>query len=135
MPASRAAWTVAIERLRSSGRPSMDIGMPPRPIALTVVLPRVRVCIEQAPRVALRRPVAPARCLRTQPSPPQRGPVTDRLGDADAAVDALRAAGVTSGTPVALAAARDGAGLAALGRCWAVAAPAAEVVRRVGSAL
>src|SRR3954453_17651526 len=42
-PASRAAWMVRIER-SSSGRPSMDIGMPPRPIALTVLDPMVRCC-------------------------------------------------------------------------------------------
>ena len=35
---------VAIERARS-GRPSIDIGMPPSPIALTVCWPMVRCCM------------------------------------------------------------------------------------------
>ena len=35
-PASSAAWTVARQRARSSGRPSIDRGIPPSPIALTV---------------------------------------------------------------------------------------------------
>jgi hypothetical protein len=39
-PASSAAWIVAMER-SSSGRPSIDIGMPPRPMALTVTVPIV----------------------------------------------------------------------------------------------
>src|SRR5918992_6071568 len=43
MPASSAAWMVAMERA-SSGRPSMDIGMPPSPMALTFVSPMVRIC-------------------------------------------------------------------------------------------
>src|SRR5689334_7333165 len=42
MPASSAAWMVAIDR-SSSGRPSIDIGIPPRPIALTWTSPIVRV--------------------------------------------------------------------------------------------
>jgi hypothetical protein len=33
-PASSAAWIVAIDR-SVSGRPSIDIGMPPSPMALT----------------------------------------------------------------------------------------------------
>ena len=40
-PASRAAWMVLIER-SSSGRPSMDMGIPPRPMAPTLVPPIVR---------------------------------------------------------------------------------------------
>src|SRR5256885_16954693 len=54
-PASSAAWIVAIER-RSSGRPSIDIGMPPRPIALTATPPMCRVCI----RTSLWSVVVPA---------------------------------------------------------------------------
>ena len=38
IPASRAAWMVAMERA-SSGRPSIDIGMPPSPMALTLASP------------------------------------------------------------------------------------------------
>ena len=34
MPSSSAAWMVLIERSRS-GRPSIDMGMPPRPMAET----------------------------------------------------------------------------------------------------
>ncbi|NEC48352.1 hypothetical protein G3I18_07140, partial [Actinospica acidiphila] len=41
IPASRAAWTVATA-WSSSGRRSMDRGMAPRPIALTVTSPRRR---------------------------------------------------------------------------------------------
>jgi hypothetical protein len=37
-PASSAAWIVLIERC-SSGLPSMDIGIPPSPIALTATSP------------------------------------------------------------------------------------------------
>src|SRR3954470_5383510 len=44
MPASRAAWMVAIDRWRS-GRPSIDMGMAPRPMAETVTSPMVRVFI------------------------------------------------------------------------------------------
>jgi DNA polymerase-1 len=61
--------------------------------------------------------------------------VTHRLDGAEAAVGALLGAGVTRGTPVAVAAGGAGSGIAAGGRCWAVTAPPAEVVRRVGSAL
>jgi len=39
-PASSAAWIVAMER-SSSGRPSIDIGIAPRPMALTVAAPIV----------------------------------------------------------------------------------------------
>ncbi len=42
-PASSEAWMAAMLWLRSSGRPSMDIGMPPRPIAETVRDPICRV--------------------------------------------------------------------------------------------
>src|SRR4051794_24378818 len=41
MPASSAAWMVAMERVWS-GRPSIDIGMPPSPRALTLVSPICR---------------------------------------------------------------------------------------------
>src|SRR5687768_15486522 len=44
MPASSAAWMVAMER-DSSGLPSIDIGMPPSPMALTLVSPIWRRCI------------------------------------------------------------------------------------------
>ena len=40
-PASSAAWMVAMDCARS-GRPSMDMGMPPRPMAETERLPMVR---------------------------------------------------------------------------------------------
>lgn len=56
------------------------------------------------------------------------------LTGTDQAVAALLDAGVTAGTPVALAAAADGTGLAVAGQSWAVTAPAHDVVRRVGAA-
>src|SRR5215469_9756956 len=43
-PASSDAWMVAIACLRS-GRPSIERGISPRPIALTVRLPMGRCCI------------------------------------------------------------------------------------------
>ena len=43
-PASSAAWIVRIDRA-SSGRPSIDIGIPPRPIALTWTSPMRRLCM------------------------------------------------------------------------------------------
>ena len=44
-PASSAAWMVRMDR-SSPGRPSIDIGIPPRPMALTVTGPMVlvRIC-------------------------------------------------------------------------------------------
>jgi hypothetical protein len=47
MPASSAAWMVAIERA-SSGLPSIDMGMPPSPMAETVMSPMTRVLISSA---------------------------------------------------------------------------------------
>jgi hypothetical protein len=44
IPASKAAWMVAMARA-SSGRPSMEMGIPPKPIAETVTSPMVRVFI------------------------------------------------------------------------------------------
>ena len=43
-PASSAAWMVAIDRARS-GRPSMDIGISPSPMALTLASAMVLVCM------------------------------------------------------------------------------------------
>src|SRR4051812_6078043 len=43
IPASSAAWIVRTARA-VSGRPSIDSGMPPRPMALTVRSPIVRRC-------------------------------------------------------------------------------------------
>src|SRR5512142_3134364 len=43
-PASSAAWIVATDRVES-GRPSIDIGMAPRPIALTCTSPMRRLCM------------------------------------------------------------------------------------------
>src|SRR6266545_6949111 len=43
MPESSAAWMVAMER-DSSGRLSIDIGMPPSPRALTLMSPIWRIC-------------------------------------------------------------------------------------------
>src|SRR5689334_19664272 len=42
IPSSSAAWMVLIERSRS-GRPSIDMGIPPRPMAETWTSPMVRV--------------------------------------------------------------------------------------------
>ena len=57
------------------------------------------------------------------------------LSDPDAALAAASEAGVGAGTPVAVAACAGGTGLAVVGRQWAVTAPAADVVRRLGSSL
>src|SRR5580693_6639736 len=51
-PASSAAWIVAIER-SSPGRPSIDMGIAPRPIAPTVMPPIVRLRISALLRVLL----------------------------------------------------------------------------------
>ena len=59
----------------------------------------------------------------------------ETLADADAALAAARGAGVGPGTPVAVAASAGGTGLAAGGHEWAVTAPAADVVRRLGASL
>jgi hypothetical protein len=60
-PASSAAWIVAIER-SAPGRPSIDMGMPPRPIADTVRLPMVRCCICMFLREVLAAPPSGAAC-------------------------------------------------------------------------
>src|SRR5687767_11023212 len=100
IPASSAAWIVAIDRLRSSGLPSMDIGMPPSPIALTVVLPIRRVFMGE-PCPALPR-ATPGRAG-------QDAPVSDvAVIEAADLVAALRAAGLERGEPVALVAVRGG---------------------------
>ncbi|MGZ4632177.1 MAG: DNA polymerase [Actinomycetes bacterium] len=59
----------------------------------------------------------------------------EHLDTPDDVVRVLRSAGVAAGTPVAVAAATGGTGLASAGASWAVAAPAPDVVRRVGPAL
>src|SRR5690606_2463245 len=84
MPASSAAWIVAIERL-SSGRPSMLIGMPPSPIAPTCLVPMVRVCIR--PTYRLSGPAAPVAV--TPPGGPGRER-RDRLAAAAPAIAAIR---------------------------------------------
>jgi DNA polymerase-1 len=61
--------------------------------------------------------------------------VPDLISDPDAAVSAVLEEGVAAGTPVAVAACAGGTGLAVGGRQWAVTAPAADVVRRLGSSL
>ena len=66
-PASSDAWMVARERSRS-GRPSIDMGMPPRPIAETVRLPMVRVFMP-SPYPRRRK-----RCAALLPGPPSGTP-------------------------------------------------------------
>jgi DNA polymerase family A len=124
-------------------RPSIDSGMPPRPIALTVVAPIVRVCIDslflvQTSDVFLTHLF---RAVSARPPTPRedahmsQAAAPDLLEAAGEAVAALRAAGVTAGTPVAVASAVEGTGLAMAGRCWAVRAPIEDVVRRLSGAL
>ena len=57
------------------------------------------------------------------------------ISDPDAALAAVLEAGVTAGTPVAVAACAGGTGLAVGRRQWAVTASAVDVVRRLGSSV
>lgn len=59
----------------------------------------------------------------------------ESLPGPDDAVEALRAAGVRAGTPVAVAPSVEGTGLAAAGAGWAVTASTADVVRRLTGSL
>jgi DNA polymerase I len=61
--------------------------------------------------------------------------VPETLSSPEAALAALREAGAVAGTAVAMAAAVGGTGVAVGGRQWAVSAPAADVVRLLGSTL
>src|SRR3954470_806273 len=75
MPASRAAWMVRMER-SSSGRPSIDIGMPPRPMALTWTSPMRRFCMDKNLLVYGDPRPPPHLSLVRAPSPPEE---TDRI--------------------------------------------------------
>jgi DNA polymerase I len=61
--------------------------------------------------------------------------VPQMVPSAEAALAAVREAGAVTGTPVAVAASAEGTGLAFDGCQWAVAAPVADVVRRLGAGL
>jgi DNA polymerase-1 len=61
--------------------------------------------------------------------------VPQMVASAEAALAAVREAGAVTGSPIAVAASVEGTGLAFDGRQWAVAAPVADVVRRLGADL